>query len=325
MAKRLNENVLNTYHQPVMVNEVLDAFGLSHIAPLNLGKISDEMFTGMYVDATLGTAGHTLALLERGVNVLAIDTDLTVLKIAEERLKSACPVPNSFQGWGPYKLHRGNFRDIDEIVGRYEINKVNGILADLGISTLHLRSDRGFSFGDGKAVLDMRLDPQAQGVTAYDLLNALSKKQLIELFVNFMRVDETRKLANAIVEYRNKSRFHRVSDFVDVIEKSIKGRRNIDKSTVPFMALRAYVNDELGSLEHFLNKSFGMLSEGGVLAVITFHSTEDRIVKNFINNVKNANKHQVETEMVQVSKEEARNNPRSRSAKLRVLKNLNFK
>ena len=307
------------YHLPVMVNEVLRAFELENIAPLNLGQVKPEDFDRQIIDATLGSGGHTLELLSRGIKVLGIETDKELYKIAKMRLETACPVPDNFRDWGPYKLHHGNFRDINKIAQTNGLKKVDGILADLGISSIHYELKRGFSFGGVNEELEMRLDPVNQAVTGYDLLNALSKHQLAEMFDDFISKNDSMRLSELIVEFRKNKKFRTVSDFVGVIEKTVKEKRKINKSTLPFMALRIFVNDEYGSLEEFIKYSIQLISEGGTLVIITFHSGEDRIVKQSFKKHVVSDKNSTHG-VYKVASSEAKINPRSRSAKLRFLK-----
>lgn len=265
-------------HESVLLKESVDALA---VVP---GK--------KYIDATFGAGGHTKAILERGGQVLAIEADPKM--VARE---SANPFAlNS-------KLIQGNFRDIQTIAQKNGFEEVDGILMDLGISSLHLDDDnRGFSFKDPNAPLDMRLNIETQGVRAADLLNSLDKAQLTVLL-------ESKSLAQKVVNYRANKPFETVRDLLALFESRKRGK--IHPATLAFMNLRIAVNSELENLREVLPKAYEILKKGGKLAVISFHSGEDRIVKEFFKD-KNG-------EFLTPSREEIERNPRARSAKLRVI------
>jgi 16S rRNA (cytosine1402-N4)-methyltransferase len=247
------------------------------------------------IDATLGTGGHSQEIINMGGKVLGIERDPKILKIAKDRLKET----------GTFVL--GNFTDLDKIARENNFNKVTGILFDLGVSNIHLKEDdRGFSFSDSSQLLDMRLDPNSQGVKASDLLNVLDKTQLTNLFAKVVNFTNARKIAERIVNARP---IATVGELILCLE-DLPHKRNLNPATLPMLALRIAVNSELENLEEVLPKAFNLLENDGRLLVITFHSGEERIVKDFFKG---------RGEVVLPSQDEIFNNQKSRSAKLYVL------
>lgn len=315
-----------------MVRQVLEGLGLgAHLKSRGSNK-SKASECKCIIDATVGTGGHALAMIRSGAFVLGIDVDKRILEIAKRRLKrsleyvdykeGACPVMDSVHGL-PFKLVNGNFSEIDKIAKHSGLSKVDGILLDLGISSLHFDKDgRGFSFSDEKAKLDMRLSPETQGVTAADIVNSLRKDQLETMFGWVMSFPEARRLAKQIVLAREEQRIKTVGDFLEIIERSEIGRRtkSLHPATLPFLALRIATNSELENLKKALPKAFSLLKKKARLVVISFHSGEDSIVKKFFKEMEESDKGRVLTKKPLVpDKEEIRKNPRARSAKLRVL------
>lgn len=265
---------------------------------------------GKYIDATLGAAGHTVEILKLGGDVLGIDQDADMIEVARERIKKACP-PAKSNFDGSYILALANFRRIDEIAKLYDFLPSDGIIMDLGISSLHLDVfERGFSFKRTQEPLDMRLD-KSLGVKASDLLNALDEKSLMDLFQISMDYFEAKSLTKKIATFRKNSKFVTVGDFVKLFSQKFG---SVHPATKAMMALRISVNSELETLEETLPKAFSLLKEGANLAVISFHSGEDRVVKNFMKD------HHVSKDPIIPTEEEIERNPRSRSAKLRIIK-----
>ncbi|MCX6706300.1 MAG: 16S rRNA (cytosine(1402)-N(4))-methyltransferase RsmH [Candidatus Woesebacteria bacterium] len=271
------------YHKPVLISEVL--------AHLNKKK--------SVIDATLGTGGHSIKLLEAGVKVLGIESDPKILEIAKERLsKFDC------------LLVHGNFKDIDRIARENEFNKVEGILFDLGVSNLQLMDEeRGFSFSNPSAQLDMRIDKDFQEVTGAILLNVLRKDQLENLFFKVLDLSSSRWLAKRVLEKRGIEPIKRVADFLDICE-GLKGKARLNPATLPFLALRIAVNSELENLKEALPKAYDLLETGGKLLIIVFHSGEEDVIKSFSEDFVGS---------IRPTLEEVNNNPRARSAELFVL------
>ncbi|OGM08281.1 16S rRNA (cytosine(1402)-N(4))-methyltransferase [Candidatus Woesebacteria bacterium RBG_16_36_11] len=291
-------------HKSVLTKEVLEALGLDD-AHLN--------HQASYIDATIGLGGHTLEIVKRGGTVLGIDMDNEMLNLAEERLANE----NS------YKLVLGNFKDIKSIAERENFTDVDGILFDLGVSNIQLTSDmRGFSFNNKEALLDMRIDTSG-GPTAADLLNVLRRDQLTDLFSQVLTDFESKKIALEIVEFRKNNPIKTTSDFLSICEKVFKKQRNINPATRAFLALRMAVNSELENLQEALPNALSLLKNKGRLVVISFHSGEDAIVKDFFNLQKDLGKGVVvNKKLIVPTEEEVRDNPKSRSAKLRILEKI---
>lgn len=284
---------MNQYHETVMVGEVLEA--------LNVPLKSQAKF----IDATLGTGGHSEAILKAGGEVLSIDFDPQMLEIAKERLKN----------FGKkVKFAKGNFRNIDGIAKENGFEKVDGIIFDLGTSNLQLTSEvRGFSFSNREAPLDMRFEPEEQAVKGSDLLNGLRKDQLMVLFSRVLNWRDSAQLTRRVIRERQQKPFETVGDFLKICRIGVK--KALNPATLPFLALRIAVNSELENLEEGLTKAYTLLIDGGKLVVITFHSGEDRIVKNFGKKVDGLTTKQP----IRPLQSEIEKNPRARSAKLRII------
>ncbi len=293
------------YHIPVMVEEVL------HWLNPQEGKI--------YVDCTVGCGGHTLAVLQKmsgKVRIIGIDWDEDALKIARERLQE-------------YKekvtLIRANFVDIQNILEEQKIKKVDGFLFDLGLCSLQVNNpERGFSFRY-EGPLDMRMDKREK-ITAADVVNKLSKNELTEVLLKLGEERWAKRMAEFIVEERKKKPICSTKELVDVLKKAVpaKFRRGgrIHFATRAFQALRIAVNRELENLEIALNKAVDLLEKGGRICVISYHSLEDRIVKNKFKKMEGKRLHMLTSKVVGPSREEVRRNPKSRSARLRVAEKL---
>ncbi len=280
---------MNSYHIPVLLKET--------IAFLQVKK------GGRYIDCTLGGGGHTRAILEAGGLVLAIDKD-------PEAINHALQHPN-------LTLKHGNFENLKD----FGWENVDGILMDLGVSSHQLETDyRGFSFNQD-AKLDMRMNPQNQKITALDLINAGSEKELANIFREFGE----ERFANAIAREIKKTKIETTNQLAEAVLRArpAASRRGWDRThpaTRIFQALRIAVNDELNSLKITLPQAVELLAAGGRLAVISFHSLEDRIIKNFIRSDKNLKI--ITPKPVTPTNEEIAVNPRARSGKLRVAEKL---
>ncbi len=303
----------DNYHESVMVREVIEGLHLNN---------QDRPFDGgKYIDATLGTAGHALEIIKKGGSVLGIEQDPKMLEVAYTRLKDACPTMNQ-KVHGFFKLVQGNFRDIKMIAGKTGFVPANGILFDLGISNIHFKSDdRGFSFENPEAPLDMRLDEFSQSITAADLLNVLRQDQLYSLFEKVLNPKESKELSGEIVKKREELKIETVGDFLEIAE-SIDAKGKLHPATRAFLALRIAVNSELENLKDTLPNAFEILVRGGRLLVISFHSSEDAIVKNFFRQSDDSGGAKISEKPIHPSEEEVSINPRSRSARLRILEKL---
>ncbi len=312
--KNFREN--QKLHKSVLANEVLDALNTQDYALLNK--------KACFVDATVGLGGHSESFVRKGIFVVGIDADRQTLEIAEEVLSEACPTTFNSREGGCFKLLHGNFSEVDTLVSRVYPENVDGVLFDLGISSLQLdRTERGFSFKDGSSPLDMRLDQKNQSVKASDLLAVLDKRKLTDLFAEVMPTGLSSFIAKAIVKKRNDKPYLTVGDFLETIRPLVRRKGKVDSATLPFLALRIAVNSELENLRKGLEGAFSILSPKGRLAVISFHSGEDRIVKNYFREMSEKEEAFLITKKPVVpGREELADNPRSRSAKMRVLEKI---
>lgn len=287
---------MSDYHTPVLSSEVIDGL---HLAK---GKI--------YIDATLGGAGHTEEILKAGGIVLGIDTDAEAILHGKERLKE----------YTGYTLVQGNFRDLKEIAKKNGFLHIDGILFDLGVSSHQLDTpERGFSYRFTDAPLDLRLS-QEDGDTAAQLVNRMTEGDLYECIGKFGEEQLARTIARALCRTRSIKKIETVGDVVLVIQ-DVAGSKEQAAPILSrvFQALRIAVNDELKSLKSALEQSREILKPEGRLVVISFHSLEDRIVKQYMrgNGWKVLTKHPIIA-----SEREVYENKRSRSAKLRIAEKI---
>jgi len=298
---------MNDFHTPVLLQEVIDF--------LRVKKGSK------YIDATLGGGGHAKEILERGGEVLGIDVDQDALNYVQENLKSQ--ISNL-----KLKLAQGNFKEIDKIAHLKGFDKVSGILFDLGVSSFQLEnSQRGFSY-QKEGPLDMRMNKKLK-VQAADLLNILTKGELDELFFKLGEENSARIISDAVVRARGIKPIRTTEDLVSVVQESLgkKGRTSaLERRLIAkriFQALRIAVNDELNNLREALPGAYTLLDNGGRVVVISFHSLEDRIVKNTFKELESKNMGRIITKKPIVpSFLEIKKNSRSKSAKLRVFEKI---
>jgi len=303
-------------HEPVLLQEVLEALRVTDSARLKKVK---------FIDATIGLGGHTIEIVKLGGTVLGIEADNETLKLADKRIKEACPILESeYHFQGSFILVHGNFKDLTQIALTAGFATVDGILFDLGVSNLQLTdSGRGFSFQNPDAELDMRIDVEMQGVSAADILQILSKVQLRQLFSKVLTFNETNKLTDLILSERRLKPIRSVGDFLGIINKSILGKKGLNRATLPFLALRIAVNSELENLSQALPQAFDLLGERGRLVVISFHSGEDAIVKDFFRlKQKEGDAKLITVKPIVPGEKEVLANPRARSAKMRVLERI---
>ena len=290
-------------HIPVLLEEAIDALNIKA--------------DGVYVDGTLGCAGHAQVILENlGLQGLLIGIDRD-----QDALKEARRVLVSYEGRVKY-VH-GNYSNILEILDGEGISKIDGILVDFGVSSLQLdEGERGFSFMK-EARLDMRMD-QSKGMCAEDVVNSLPEKELADVIYQFGEEGRSRKIARFIVKARRRKRIETTLELADVIQKAHGRRSKIHPATKTFQALRIYVNDELAHIDQFLEDSMTALKSEGRLCVMAYHSLEDRRVKQTFRTWAKEGKVALLTrKAILASREEIKRNKRSRSVRLRVCEALN--
>lgn len=293
-----------TTHKPVLVKEVLDNL---RVKP-----------RGVYLDVTFGAGGHTRAILEQNktCKVIAMDWDVATLEthgpIFEEEFGNRI----SFV-WG-------NFSILYKLLKKHNIGPVDGVLADFGTSQIQIAQTPGLSFSRDTP-LDMRLSAAHYQVTAADVLNKSTQAKLEQIFFQLGEEPKSRQIARAIIAARARTRLKTTGQLVDIIEDVLpsKGRRSIHPATKVFQALRIYVNHELDNIQAFLPAAVGALNPGGRLVCISFHSLEDRMVKQFFNNQARTGILEIVTPKALVaSPDELAVNPSARSAKLRAAEKL---
>ena len=294
-----------TYHVPVLLKEKVDGMNMRP--------------GGTYVDVTFGGGGHSreiLSRLEKGGRLLGFDQD-------EDAERNIVNDPH-------FTFVRSNFRYLHNFLRYYEIEEVDAILADLGVSSHHFDdSERGFSFRfDG--ALDMRMNKRA-GLTAADVLNTYDEERLADLFYLYGELKNSRKLASVIVKSRASRQIKTIGEFLEIIKPLFGREREKKELAKVFQALRIEVNQEMEALKEMLLAATEALKPGGRLVVITYHSLEDRMVKNimktgnvegkatqdFFGNLQTPFK-LVNNKVIVPNEEEIERNPRSRSAKLRI-------
>jgi len=306
---------LELHHTPVMVPEIMNAL--------------DVQPGGRYIDGTLGEGGHSKSILtaaEPGGQVLGLDADAEAISVATERLAE---FGDSFLALNV------NFRDVRATALRYEFVPVHGVLFDLGVSSLQLdRESRGFSFRRSDP-LDMRFSFD-QKITASDIVNGYAESELADLIFHLGEDRAARRIAREIVRNRP---INTSLELAEVVEKANPRRgRKTHPATQTFQAIRIAVNDELSALETALEQAVSVLGQGGRMAVISYHSLEDRIVKNFIRKQASdcicppgtpvckcdhlATLKVITRRPLVPSDEEIESNPRARSAKLRVAERI---
>jgi 16S rRNA (cytosine1402-N4)-methyltransferase len=298
-------------HKPVLTREVIEGL---NVAP---GK--------KYIDCTLGLGGHARAIMESaypGGELLGIDADPEAIWIARDNL-------NEYSD--NITIVNDNFNNLEEICDEYDFSPVDGILFDLGVSSLQLdTAERGFSF-QSDAELDMRFNPE-QVLTATDLVNILPEPRLAQLLEEYGEEHRARRIARAIIASRPLNSTRKLAQ---VVEQAVKGERgHIHPATKTFLALRIVVNHELDNLKDALEQSVRLLKPNGRLTVLSYHSLEDRIVKQFMKQESSEcicppevpvcicghvpTLRLITKKIITPSAAEIKLNPRSRSAKLRV-------
>lgn len=298
-----------TYHVPVLLNESVDGLNIKA--------------GGVYVDVTFGGGGHSKEILSRlpeGARLFSFDQDADAERniIADDK----------------FTFVRSNFRYIKNFMRYHEVDGIDGVLADLGVSSHHFDdSERGFSFRfDGK--LDMRMNQRA-GKTAADIVNTYEEEALANLFYLYGELKNSRKIASAIVKARSTKALRTIEDLLNIVKPMFGREREKKELAKVFQALRIEVNQEMDALKEMLLAATELLNPGGRLSVITYHSLEDRIVKNLMKTGNCEGKEDkdffgrssspyrlINNKVIVPDADEQERNPRSRSAKLRIAEKI---
>ncbi len=281
-------------HRPVMLSETLEGLAVK------AGR--------WYIDGTFGAGGHSRAILDTGASVLAIDQDPNARRYWLE-------LQNEPANQGRFLAVEGNFRELDVHAERFGVAPVAGVLLDLGVSSMQLdEAERGFAFRQ-EGPLDMRMG--GDGRSAADLVNGATQEELAEIIYRYGEERHSRRIARAIAESREKTPIATTQQLADLIQRAYpRGQRRDHPARRTFQALRIAVNDELGALQAALQAAERVLAEAGRLAVLSYHSLEDRIVKHALR--ESGALHPLTKKPILALEAEVLGNPRARSAKLRV-------
>lgn len=299
-----------TYHVPVLMKDSVDGLNISS--------------GGIYVDVTFGGGGHSREILSR------LDADGHLYSFDQD-----ADAEKNIINDGRLTFVRSNFRYLKNWMRYYGVDHIDGLLADLGVSSHHFDDEsRGFSFRFD-APLDMRMNKR-DGMTAADVVNTYDEERLADVFYLYGELKNSRKIAAALVKARATRNIATTQDFIDAVESLFRREREKKDMAKLFQALRIEVNNEMTALKEMLKAATELLRPGGRLSVITYHSLEDRIVKNVMKTGNPEGKMKqdfygrVETPFVLINnkvitpgEEELENNPRSRSAKLRIAEKKN--
>ncbi len=296
------------YHTPVLLEECLEAMQIKA--------------DGTYIDVTFGGGGHSkaiLAKLGKGGQLYSVDQDPDARR-------------NIPQGAESFTFVASNFRHIDRFMDYYgKLGKVDAVLADLGVSSHHFDApERGFSFRSETPLLDMRMNTSSK-LSAQTVINEYSEEDLANIIYKYGELKQSRQIARRIVQARNENPIKTVGQLLEVVRPCLRPKDEKKQMSMLFQAIRIEVNDELGALEEMLSACLSILKKGGRLVVITYHSLEDRIVKNFLKSTTESDDLQqqiyggnrakwkiITRKPITPSAQELEENPRSRSAKLRV-------
>jgi 16S rRNA (cytosine1402-N4)-methyltransferase len=301
----------NTYHTPALLNESIDGLNI--------------MPSGVYVDVTFGGGGHSREILKRlgdQGRLIAFDQD-------KDAFRNSIPDPR-------FTLVHGNFRFLKNFLRFYNVDSIDGLIADLGVSSHHFdESSRGFSFRF-KGDLDMRMNQNAN-ISAADILNEYTADKLSDIFYRYGELKNSRKIAASIVKFRESQKIKKTDEFLSILEPYT--RRDNEKKVLAqaFQALRIEVNKEMDTLTDMLRQALQVMKPEGRISVISYHSLEDRLVKNFFKTGNFEGRLEkdfygnsltpfrlVNRKVIVPSDEEQKANPRSRSAKLRIAEKLLF-
>lgn len=289
---------MEIYHKPVLIKEVLEA--------LDIKK------NGSYLDVTFGGGGHSQEILKSDptVSVIGFDWDQHAIEHAES-LKEEYG-DRLYLVWG-------SFSHLYRLAKKHKIKPVDGILADFGTSQFQIHKRDGFSVYNNTA-LDMRMSSSHFKTTAADVVNYATEQELCQIFWDFGEERNAKQIVRKICEQRKKKKFTTTKDLATLIERTVGRKGRIHPATRVFQALRIFVNKELENITSFLPAAFDLLASGGRLVCISFHSLEDRLVKEFCREkIQMGKALMIEKKALQPTQDELKENPASRSAKLRVI------
>ena len=287
-------------HTPVLLNEVISFIDFSKHK--------------VFLDLTVGEGGHSEEILKRARDdsiLIGFDLDEEILKIANQRLSKLNK---------KFYLFNENYKDFYKKLKEININGADFMLLDLGFSSFQLENGRGFSFLDEKS-LHMGYSKEIKGADYY--INKLSKNELAYIFEEYGEIKGSEKIAEEIVKYRKNKKIETSKELADIVEKVVKRKGKIHPATKVFQALRIYVNKEFENLREFLFVFPDYLNKDGILEIISYHSVEDRIVKNALKELEDMGKVVfLNKKVITPSQSEVKENRRSRSAKLRVVQKI---
>jgi 16S rRNA (cytosine1402-N4)-methyltransferase len=287
-------------HQPVLLKEIIEI----------LQPKENENF----VDATFGEGGVSLEIAKfngpKG-KILAFEWDPELYKLGVEKIKNIKMEKR-------IKLVNQNFRNIKRVIKEEGFTKIKGVVFDLGISLWHYKkSQRGFSFREDEP-LDMRINPEIK-VSAFEIINYYSYKDLVEIFKNYGEERNAEKIARTIIDRRRKKKIETSKELAEIVAEVVPSRK-IHPATKIFMALRTFINGELENLEQGLKDSYDILDKGGKIVVLSFQGLEDKVIKQVFKLLKKEGAEIITKNVIRPKKEEILKNPQARSAKLRAIK-----
>jgi 16S rRNA (cytosine1402-N4)-methyltransferase len=286
-------------HQPVLLKEIIE--------------ILESKENENFIDATFGEGGVSLEIAKFNGDgkILAFEWDIELYKLGVEKIKNLKMETR-------IKLVNQNFRNIKRVVKEEGFAKIKGVVFDLGISLWHYKeSGRGFSFQKDEP-LDMRINPEIK-VTAFEIINYYSYKDLVEIFKNYGEERNAEKIARTIIDRRRKKKIETSKELAEIVAEVVPSRK-IHPATKIFMALRTFINGELENLKQGLKDSYNVLDKGGKIIILSFQGLEDKVIKQVFRLLKKEGAEIITKNVIRPKKEEILKNPQARSAKLRAIK-----
>lgn len=274
-----------------------------------------------FIDATFGEGGHSLALWEKikpDGQILAFEWDPELYQQGLERLYQLKIMPK-------IKLVNKNFNRMKSVIAEEKLQKIKGVIFDLGVSSYHYdQAKRGFAFKQ-EEFLDMRINPNEVKLTAFEVVNYFSRKELVEILETYGEEKEAEKIADEIVKERKTKKIKTTKELAEIVSRVKRTQRKIHPATKTFLAIRSFINQELENLRDGLKQAFDLLAPGGRIVVISFHGLEDKVVKELLQEWKKEKRAKLITKnVIRPAKKEIKQNPRSRSAKLRAIEKISW-